>query len=61
MKVPDGFEPVCDSFTENGQKEKLVWVDENSKIIYYPSFFKEELKNPSTEIKHIITDRRQSK
>lgn len=61
MKTPSDFEPVSDSFTDDGSKEKLVWVDENSKIIYYPSFFKEELKNPSTEIKHIITDERQSK
>ena len=26
MKVPTDFEPVCNSFTEDGDKERLVWI-----------------------------------
>lgn len=58
MKTPTDFEPVSGSFTSDGSKEKLVWVDENSEILYYPDFFREELKNPSDRIKHIVTDER---
>lgn len=58
MKVPDGFEPVCDTFTENGQKEKLVWVDKDSKIKYFPEFFGIELYAQTQGVKHIVTDER---
>lgn len=58
MKTPSDFEPVCESFTDDESKEKLVWVDESSKITYYPTFFKEELKNPCKSVKHIVTDGR---
>ena len=30
MKTPDDFEPVCDSFTDDESKERLIWVDEKS-------------------------------
>ena len=58
MKTPEDFEPVCDSFTDDNSKERLIWVDENSEITYYPTFFREELKRPSAGVKHIVTDRR---
>lgn len=58
MKTPEDFEPVCDSFTDDNSKEKLVWVDENSEIIYYPTFFRKELINPSDGVKHLVTDGR---
>lgn len=58
MKTPPDFQPVSNSFSDAGSKEKLVWIDENSEITYYPSFFREELKSPSDKIKHIVTDER---
>ena len=58
MKTPDDFEPVCDSFTDDASKERLVWVDEKSDITYYPTFFREELKHHSNTVKHIVTDNR---
>lgn len=58
MKTPDDFEPVCDSFTDDESKERLIWVDEKSDIVYYPTFFREELKCPSNIVKHIVTDNR---
>lgn len=58
MKTPENFVPLCDSFTEDTSKEHLVWVDENSEITYYPTFFREELRSPSNMVKHILTDER---
>ena len=58
MKTPDDFEPVCDSFTDDESKERLVWVDEESEITYFPTFFREELGKPSNTVKHIVTDNR---
>ena len=58
MKTPDDFEPVCDSFTDDESKERLIWVDEKSDITYYPTFFRAELRNPSSSVKHIVTDNR---
>lgn len=55
MQVPEGFEPVCGSFTEDGVKESLVWIKADHPKTYYPEFFKTELKNPSREIKHFVT------
>lgn len=55
MKVPKDFEPVCNSFTEDEQKEHLFWIDRNTDKKYYPEFFREELKNVSSEIKHFVT------
>lgn len=36
----------------------VIWVDEKSDITYYPTFFREELRNPSSSVKHIVTDNR---
>lgn len=55
MKTPEDFEPNCPSFTEGNIKEHLVWVDDNCKTPIFPSFFREELKNPVPHIKHIVT------
>lgn len=55
MKVPTDFEPVCDSFTEDGEKERLVWIGTNYPKKYYPEFFKTELTNPSKGVKHYVT------
>lgn len=55
MKVPSDFEPICNSFTEDDQKEHLVWIDRNTDQKYYPEFFREELANVSREVKHFVT------
>lgn len=55
MKVPEQFEPVCNSFSEDGEKEHLVWISADHPKKYYPEFFKTELKHPSMEVKHFVT------
>lgn len=55
MKVPENFEPMCKSFTEDGDKEHLVWIDVDHPKKYYPEFFKTELFNQVKETKHFIT------
>jgi len=55
MKVPDDFEPECNSFTEDGNKEYLVWISSDHPKKYYPEFFKTELSNPSMEVKRFVT------
>ena len=55
MKVPADFEPKCNSFSEDGVKERLVWIKPDCPRKYYPEFFKTELATPSKEIKHFIT------
>ena len=55
MKVPEGFEPVCDSFTEDGNKERLVWIPVDYPKKYYPEFFKTELINISQDVRRFIT------
>lgn len=55
MKVPENFEPVCYSFTEDGDKERLVWIGADHPKKYYPEFFKTELAVPSEKVKHYVT------
>ena len=58
MKVPEDFEPVCESMTEDDQHEFLRWIDVNDPIKYYPDFFRTELLHPSDGIKHFVKDER---
>ncbi len=58
MKVPDNFVPICNSYNSDKAKEKLVWVNNKSKIKYYPEFFRTELTNPTTTVKHFVNDDR---
>lgn len=58
MNVPYDFEPVSESFTEDNSKEHLRWVSLDEDITMYPSFFKEELKNPASGVKHFVSDER---
>lgn len=59
MKVPDGFEPVSNSFTEDNSEEFLCWVSSDEKKTIYPDFFKEELKHPEMTVKHFVSDERE--
>ena len=58
MKVPRDFHIETDTATADGDGETLVWLDWHSDERYYPQFFRNELDNPSTEIKHIVKDDR---
>lgn len=55
MNVPDDFEPVCNSVTEDGEKECLTWIDIDTDKKYYPEFFREELADISQGVKHFVT------
>lgn len=55
MDVPDDFEPVCNSFTEDKQKEHLTWIEIDTDKKYYPEFFREELGSISQDVKHFVT------
>lgn len=59
MDVPDGFEPVCMSFTEDGAAEHLEWVAPDDPRTIYPAFFRTELAHPEDTVKHFVTDERQ--
>ena len=58
MQVPDDFEPVCMSQTEDDQDEYLRWISIDDPIKYYPEFFCEELLHPEQGVKRFLTDER---
>jgi ADP-ribose pyrophosphatase YjhB (NUDIX family) len=58
MKVPEDFEYVSGTFVDGGTEEFLKWIDVDGDIKYFPEFFRTELKNPQTKVKHIVTDER---
>ena len=58
MKVPDDFEPVCMSITEDDQEEYLRWIDIDEPVKYYPEFFRSELLHPTDGVKHVLKDER---
>ncbi len=58
MKIPEDFEPVSESFTEDESKEHLRWVSADESIKIYPEFFRTELRVPENTVKHFVTDER---
>ena len=56
MKVPEDFEPVCESFIDCDSKEHLSWITADEPRTYYPEFFRTELKQPERTVKHFVTD-----
>ena len=56
--MPDDFEPVSSSFTEDDHKEFLRWVSPDDEITCYPEFFKAELQHPENAVKYFVTDER---
>lgn len=59
MKVPDDFEPVGESRTDDGNvRETMQWVSPDDPRTIYPDFFRTELANPVRMIKHFVTDER---
>ena len=58
MKVPDNFEPISQSFTEDDHAEFLKWITPDSSVKYYPEFFRTELTHPQSGVKHYVSDER---
>ena len=58
MKVPSDFEPICESVTEDNNKEYLKWVTPDTRITMYPEFFRTELQNPADTVKYFRNDER---
>ena len=58
MKVPEDFEPVCESITEDGQTEYLEWVSPEEPRTIYPEFFRTELDPADRSVKHRVKDDR---
>ena len=59
MDTPEGFEPVCHSFTENGnQKEYLEWVSPDDPRTIFPDFFRTELNIRDRNVKYMLKDDR---
>ncbi len=58
MKVPEDFEPECNSFTEDDHEEFLRWIAPDDPVKFYPEFFRKELLHPVNEVKHFLTDER---
>lgn len=58
MKVPENFEPISQSFTEDDHAEFLEWITPDSSIKYYPEFFRTELEHPQSGVKHFVSDER---
>lgn len=61
MQVPEDFEPVCMSMTEDDHEEFLRWIDLDDPIKFYPEFFRQELLHPIDGVKHLVTDNRRGK
>ena len=58
MKTPPDFEPCSDSFTEDGNGERLEWVSPDTEKTIYPQFFRTGLQKPVPYVRHIVSDER---
>ncbi len=58
MRVPEDFEPLCESSTSDGLSEYLKWTAPDEAQTIYPDFFRTELLHPETGVKHFVTDDR---
>lgn len=58
MKTPEDFQPVCRSFTEEGQQEYLEWVSSDEPRTIFPEFFRTDLDISDKSVKHRVADDR---
>ena len=58
MKVPENFELKSNSFTDDNIEEFLKWCSPDDEQKMYPEFFRTELKNPTNNVKHFVSDGR---
>ena len=56
MKVPENFDPVCNTFTSDGRPEELVWVDMNSDTKLFPRFLNHGLDPSDRSVRHFSID-----
>lgn len=60
MKVPEDFEPVGESATDDGNvRETMCWVSPDDPRMIYPAFYRTELLHPTDAVKHFVTDERE--
>lgn len=59
MVVPPDFEPVVESRTSDGLRERMEWIGFDEPRTVYPEFFRHELKHPEYTVKHFVTDDRE--
>ena len=58
MKVPSDFSPISESFADDSSKEYLRWVSIDENVKMFPEFFRTDLRQPSDNVKYLITDER---
>ncbi|MBR4360414.1 MAG: NUDIX domain-containing protein [Clostridia bacterium] len=58
MNVPDDFEPVSRSFTEDDSPEFLCWVAPDTPKKIYPEFFRTKALCPEAGVSYYLTDER---
>ncbi len=58
MKVPDDFNPVSPTFSEEDHEEYLRWITPDEPLRLFPEFFRTELQHPQKEVKYFRTDGR---
>ena len=59
MQTPPDFMPRCDGLCEEGQGERLAWIDpRTTELTVYPTFFRTELDKPGPGVRHVVTDER---
>ena len=58
MKTPADFEPDWESLRAEGRGEHLAWVSPDTEKTVFPAFYRTELENKISSIRHIVTDER---
>ena len=58
MNVPEDFEPMEKSFTEDGRAEYLRWVEPDTPLTIYPEFYRREALDPPPGVRYYLTDER---
>lgn len=58
MKIPEVFEPVCNSVTHRNDKEYLKWVSVDIDEKIFPDFFRTDIDETCKEVKYRFSDDR---
>ena len=56
IRVPEDFEIPRAVFEDEGNNNYLEWIDIDAERLYYPLFFRTELKDPVPFLRFISTD-----
>lgn len=57
MDIPEDIEGLLAS-SKGEEAEKLHWIDIDTPSVYYPTFFRKELRKPFDGVKHFVSDER---